>query len=62
MLFRSGLSTKFSQDLLFITFQYFEKMEIFKTEIQEPHHNTIFVVCTGFQKSDNKNNENKNLF
>jgi 23S rRNA U2552 (ribose-2'-O)-methylase RlmE/FtsJ len=51
----AGLSTKFSQDLLFIVSRYFVDVEIFKTEIQEPHYNSIFVIAKGFQTKENEN-------
>jgi hypothetical protein len=51
----SGLSSKFSQDLLFIVSRYFVDVEIFKTEIQEPHYNTILIVAKGFQTIENEN-------
>lgn len=48
----AGLTTKFSQDLIYIVNCHFDRVEIFKTEIQEPHYNTVFVLATGFQKKE----------
>jgi 23S rRNA U2552 (ribose-2'-O)-methylase RlmE/FtsJ len=45
----AGLSSKFSQDLLVIVNQYFDKMVLFKHELYNPHYNTYFIACYGFR-------------
>lgn len=51
----AGLSSKFSQDIVFIIKQYFDKVILFKTETYEPHYNTYFIACYGFQNNENPN-------
>jgi hypothetical protein len=48
----AGLSTKFSQDLIYIVNCHFDRVELFKTELQEPHYNTTFILASGFQKTE----------
>ena len=45
----AGLSSKFSQDLIVIVNQYFDKLVLFKHELYKPHYNTYFIACYGFR-------------